>query len=184
MASEKQASQKKTFHSTLFFTFLAEIMVPFRVGEVWDDLLRGRGPTIVSFPLYVEVSGIRTWSCLAIQLLMIPTPWVLLRVGWPTARRFQSMRLPPVSLQGIGMLSSNLPLSLHFYFSMFFPSLLFSFFFKLFIPTSCSQPLVFQLWTSFEASLSRACFPSAAIRGGGGERMTWHFSYSLGCGER
>ena len=40
----------------------------------------GRGPELVLFLLYVNVSGVRPWSRLSSQPLKIPAPWVLLRL--------------------------------------------------------------------------------------------------------
>ena len=66
-------------------------------GGVWVQLLGGgvRGPTLVLL-IYMNVAGMRPRSRLSSQPLMIPAPWVFLRVGcsislvppWVTASSF------------------------------------------------------------------------------------------------
>ena len=54
------------------------------VGEVWVHLLEGvKGPALVLFLFYLNVSGMRPRSRLSFQPLKIPAPWVLLRDRWP-----------------------------------------------------------------------------------------------------
>ena len=77
------------------------------VGGVWVQLLGVKGPVLVLFLFYVNVSGIGLRSRLLFQPLTIPSPWVLLRVKWsiPLFTWFHLGLLPPVSLQRIRRLS-------------------------------------------------------------------------------
>ena len=51
-------------------------------GSLGSIVGGARGPAIVLFLFYKNVSGIRPWSRLSSQPLTIPAPWVILHVGW------------------------------------------------------------------------------------------------------
>ena len=77
-------------------------------------------PTLALFLLYMNESGINPQSLIPSQPLMIPTSQVIFFVRWYITLQFPPWWLPPSSLRGIGRLSWNPPISLHFYFSVFF----------------------------------------------------------------
>ena len=54
----------------------------YTVGGVWVQLLGVKGPVLMIFMFYVNVSGIQPQSCLFSQTLMIPAPWVLFHIKW------------------------------------------------------------------------------------------------------
>ena len=76
-----------------------------------------RRSILMLFLFYMNVSGMRLWSCLSSQPLMILAPWVLLYIWW-------SFPLVPPWVTASHFLVWNKEaelkpsLSLHFYFSM------------------------------------------------------------------
>ena len=77
-----------------------------------------------------KIKNIQLLSCISTiqprRKTQIPAPWVILRIEWPITSRVSPWWLLPVSLQGMGRLSFNPPLSLPFFqcFSVFPPPLL------------------------------------------------------------
>ena len=51
-------------------------------GSLGSIFWRVRGTALVLFLFYVDVSGMHARSHLSFQPLMIPAPWVLLRIKW------------------------------------------------------------------------------------------------------
>ena len=83
------------------------------LGRLWVHWLGFRGPALVLFSFSVNVSGMEPRSRLPYKPLTVLAPWFLLHAGWfiPLVPAWITS---PVSLRGIGRLSLNVPLSLHF----------------------------------------------------------------------
>ena len=125
-----------------------------------------------------------SWSLMVFQLLTIMAPCVILLVLWFIAHLFLPWRVH-VSTRGMGRMSSNPSPSLHFYFSVFFLSLLYSFVFLLIY--SLLRPLKAYLRYSSHRRVFRLVPPyrllCAATHSGGRESLTLYFSESPGCSE-
>ena len=115
----------KTFSPSTYNAHTHTYIYIWLAGGFWVQLFGGRGPALLSFLFYVNVSGMRPQSRLSSQPLTIPAPWVILYVGlsifvvppWVTASRFLAENRE-VELKPTTFSTFTFPCFLSFLFSL------------------------------------------------------------------